>query len=413
MSSTNTRDADAKIDALIAAGAELRMGALEERCEAIARALKRLRDPADALGQEARTSLPKSTGLSPAMVDWALEQSLRDIDANALNTLAERRASSPEEVQALAPRWVLLILAGNLFTACLRSVLPALVYGAPLWIKVSSKGDGFPALLQRALCAEDPRLAAALHLDEGKGEAMPESCFARAEVAIAYGSDATCRAIRERLPIHSNFIAHGHGLGLSYVARATLEDAELRAQALQGIALDLAAYDQRGCLSPHALYLESDDAEEGRSFAESLAHQAMKAMAERLPRGPLPYALGGAQLQWRSLAAYRGQLFEGEGFALSYEHAGSFRLSPGWRNLQILPCRDLEDFCARTAPLAHHLKCIGVAGPTALRRRLTEALPLHAAPRICAAGEMQRPPFLGLSDGDALERGLRRWREWS
>jgi hypothetical protein len=117
-------------------------------------------------------------------------------------------------------------------------------------------------------------------------------------------------------------------------------------------------------------------------------------------------AAGAAQLQWRGVATVRGELLEGDGFAVSYEGEGPLRLSPGYRNVLVLDASSAGAFAASLEPIGVHLKCVGVAGDRAQRELVARALPPPLAPRVCVAGYMQRPSLLALADGRLPWEGL-------
>ena len=97
---------------------------------------------------------------------------------------------------------------------------------------------------------------------------------------------------------------------------------------------------------------------------------------------------------------------------MTYEADGPLRLSPGYRNLQLLSVPSLEALCDKLQPLGIHLKCLGVAGLTAQGRDwLMENLPARLSPRVCALGSMQLPPADSVHDGTAAWEGLVRYAQ--
>jgi hypothetical protein len=132
-----------------------------------------------------------------------------------------------------------------------------------------------------------------------------------------------------------------------------------------------------------------------REFSRLLADEGLAPLARSLPRGALPMDLGAQQLQWRGLGVVRGELFEGDGFAVSYEADGPLRLSPGYRNVLVLECGDPRELARRVGPLGVHLKALGVGGDAARRAEIARA-PL--APRVSALGTMQTPGLGGPAD---------------
>ncbi|HJL19689.1 MAG TPA: acyl-CoA reductase [Sandaracinaceae bacterium LLY-WYZ-13_1] len=393
---------------LEAAGSALRARSPEAVAASVARAWGSIADPELAPGRAARQRLPESTGLTLPMVAWALSATFEGLSEASLVDAA-RRMAPPEGAVAAPAGLGVLVLAGNVFTACVQPWSLGLIARAPLLVKASSEDDVLPRLFAEALAAQDPVLgeACAVVTFPGGTPALEATLLSRADVVNAYGSDTTLASIRGRLSPTTHFVPHGHGLGVGYVAALDSRDASR--QAAEAFALDVAAYDQRGCMSPHAIFV-APGALGGAAFAEDLA-AALDRRAEELPRGALPVDVGGAQLQWRSVARVRGTLHEGDGWAVGYEGEAALRVSPGWRNVMVLDTPDDGAFAAALAPLGVHLKTLGVFGDPATRRALAGALPAPLAPRVCAAGRMQRPPLLALADGRLPWEGLSRWIE--
>ena len=203
-------------------------------------------------------------------------------------------------------------------------------------------------------------------------------------------------------------IAHGHGLGLVYVDALPADGPAMDALA-RAVAEDVAAYDQRGCLSPHAAYVRGGERDAAR-LAEAL-HRALGDLARERPRGALDTLAAATQIQWRGVAAARGRLLEGDGFSVSDEGAHPLPLGPGYRNVAVHCAADAPAFAARVAPLGVHLKALGFHGGAPARGALVRALPPPLAPRVSPVGAMQTPPFDALADGALPYAGLLRFLE--
>lgn len=383
------------LDELARSGDALRARPRASIAEALAEAWERIADPERALGRAARERLPASSGLTLPMVAWALSTTLGDA-RGALRELGARMEPPPGAREA-PPRLGAILLAGNVFSACVQPLCVGLLARVPILVKASSADDAMPRLFAEALAEVDPELAGAcLVVSLPRGTPTLEATILhRAGVVSVYGNDETLASLRARLPASTAFVGHGHGLGLGFVARG----ADLGAAA-RALALDVAAYDQRGCLSPHAIGVDGDAAGFARALAEALAAQA-----KALPRGALPTAVGAAQVQWRGVAAARGTLHEGDGWAVSDEGRAAPRLSPGWRNVMVFEA-SARTFAERCGALGAHLKAVGVAGDL---DALARALPPGVAPRVCAAGAMQTPTLLAYADGLPPWEGWRRF----
>ena len=382
------------LDRVEAAGEALRSRDRASIANTVAEAWERIANPELSCGRAARDRIPRSSGLSLPMVAWALSVTFEDVRAELVSLAA--RLDPPEGTRDAPARLGALVLAGNVFTACVAPLSAGLLAKVPLIVKASTKDDVMPRLFADALRRVDPDLADACLVVgiPGGTSNLEATLFARADVVSAYGTDETLRSIRGRLSASTSLVMHGHGLGLGYVAR----DAELESAA-EAFALDVAAYDQRGCMSPHAIGVEKGA--DANCFARHLA-ASLSTLQATLPRGVLPPEVGAAQVQWRGVAEARGVLIEGSCCAVSYEGDVAPRLTPGWRNVMVF---ETDRFPERATAYGLHLKTIGVAGEP---DRVARALPAPLSPRVCPAGRMQRPRLGALADGLPPWHGFRR-----
>jgi hypothetical protein len=384
---------------LTATGATLRSLPPERIAGAIAAACRSIAEPAD------RTTvdlLSKITGLGVEMVRWALSKNVGTLTADeALAAVPESR----DGLYVVPSRLTVAVLAGNVFTASLAALALPLLARSPVVAKASSREDVFPRLFAAALREADPDVGASLEVITFRGgdERLEGALFSQADVVLVYGSDSTLADVRARLPATTTFVAHGHGLGAIFVPASIADVGSI----IDPIAMDVAAYDQRGCLSPHVILCERGA--DARGLASALAERGFAKLARMLPRGSLSVEAGAAQLQWRAVGATRGEIFEGDGYAVTHEGTNAIRLSPGYRNVSIVDVESLDDLFARLLPFGVHLKALGVAGTAADRRRIRAELPAPLAPRVCAVGEMQTPRFSSFADGQPPWCGLVRF----
>lgn len=414
-------------DHVARAAERLQEASPERRARWLASAFAHLSRPGSELARDARRVLALGSGLSEPMVEWALESSLGPLTYEVLRELEQSpRPPHAQAVRARAGRLCVVVLAGNVVTAAARAVGWPLLFGWPVLAKASSGDDTLPRLLEAALAESDPELGDAYrvvtyprsHAEDPRAstsaeyDALNAALLGRADAVSVYGSDSTVRRIQAQLGATVSFMSHGHGLGVACIARGSLHARETAQLAARGLALDVAAYDQRGCLSPHTAWVERGGLISPEHFAE-LVHAELSLLRSTLPRGALPIDAASAQLSWRGIGAMRGSLLEGDGFAVSFESEGPLRISPGYRNVQVLALEDRAQLPSKLAPLGVHLKCVGYAGDPETRHAdlhtLLTSLPARVAPRVCALGAMQRPPVLALQDGLPAWEGLLRW----
>jgi hypothetical protein len=333
------------------AAAIVRAWPVEQRAEAIARAARLLLDEGAALGAELRHALAGSTGLSAQVIELGLHATLSLFERDALCALLARAPRDANRVPELAT----VILAGNVFSAAARPLLLPILCGVGVLAKTASTDDALPRSLARALAAVDAQLGAAcavVSFPHG-ASALTRELLQQAELVSVYGSDQTVSAVCANVPAGARVLAHGHGLGAIFIARETLVSASAGRELAERVALDVAAYDQRGCLSPHAALVEAGGAVNACALAQQIAN-ALAALEPALPRGPLPHDVAAAQLQWRGVAAALGELYARERYAVSYEGARPLRPSPGHRNLSVHDCPDLGAARARLSRLGLH-----------------------------------------------------------
>lgn len=358
-----------------------------------------------------RAELLLSTGLSAAMIDWALESTLGTATQDALRKLAaERDLALHERAFAVAPRLVCVILAGNVFTAAVRAVFTPLLAGIPVLVKAANDDAIFPEALQRVFAEVDPELASAFEVVRFKGgtEALERPMLEAAEVVSVYGGDETIESIRARTPASTEVIGHGHGLGFGYAAASVLGPEHLHATA-QAFALDIAAYDQRGCMSPHAIFIEAS-AGAGTAFSHALS-DALQSVSARLPRGTIELESQALIASWQQTSASLGDVITTSDSVVSYDGKGTLRISPGYRHVQVIECEGPAEFARRVMHLGAYIKCVGVAGEVQSLEEVAVALLQPAAPRICRAGTMQMPRFDAIADGRLASFAFRKFRE--
>ncbi len=381
-------------------GEALRAASNEARVAWLAASAKRLLREV----VEAQEALAESTGLSTPMVTWGARTTLQTIEPTALRSLAKRALmAGGAPISSLS-----IVLAGNLFTAAVRAVVVPLLLGIPVTVKASSRETLFPTMLRDALRGCDPELGDAMNLlSFPGGEVERETALiAAADATAVYGADATIDAIERRHP-KASLIAHGHGVSAAYCGPEALGQDNIR-ETIRNLALDVCAYDQRGCLSPQIVYVAAYSEASVRAFAELFATDGLAALAHELPRGPLPFEVGAAQAQWRGTAEVEGSLIVGDTFAVATLAPEPVRWSPGYRNVTITRVRNATEAVRAIEPFGASVKCIGTdpISSALLRAELDRSNASGAY--VCPLGTMQTPPLDAPADGNPIWHGLLR-----
>jgi Acyl-CoA reductase (LuxC) len=346
------------------------------RVAAVVAAGRRLADARDALGRALREQGPAVFGLSPEGVAWALERHLetRPTPAALASLVASVRPAERTFV----------VLSANVFTAALRAIALGAASAPRLVLRLSRREPLFATLLVRAL----EEAGAPIEVSLGKPtEARP------GEQVHAYGRDETMAALRASLAPGVLFWPHGAGVGV-----AVLEAGAARASALR-LALDVVAFDQRGCLSPRLVFFAGDE-EAGERFASELA----RALGELGGRVPLGEVRDEERAAWRAYAdamAIAGQVYEGAGYVVGFDAAPRALAWPGGpRALHVVRVEGEggeREAWRLLAPFARGVVALGGRG------RLADALGVRLPwARRSGVGAMQRP----LLDGPVDRRRL-------
>ena len=127
--------------------------------------------------------------------------------------------------------------------------------------------------------------------------------FAEADCVVATGSDEMLDAIGKKIPRTARFVGLRNARqALAYVTREALE--QNTAAVVERAAADVTAWNQRGCLSPHVIYVEDAGKITAEDFATRLAGE-LEAAEKILPRGNLKPATAAAIATRRSFYEVR------------------------------------------------------------------------------------------------------------
>jgi acyl-CoA reductase LuxC len=366
----------ARVDTAAHARARIAARPLGETIDALVAAAARWRED-----RELAAALPATTGLSSPVIAAGIGFAAEAIDAGAMTALAERAwgPGAARRARTDAPALVAQVVASNVPALALPAIVLGCLAGAAVLVK-SGRDDALSALaFRRALDVVDPELAATVVAAywPGGDAAREEPVFARADRVVVTGGDTALAALTGRLG--RSVVAHGPRSSVAIVGREASRDASVDA-----LALDVAMYDQRGCLSPHAVYVEGD----GRAFARRLGG-ALDAIAEHLPHGSprtderAALRLLVAEAEW----APGVEMTRGRGGTVIYEEAAVFRPTPGLRTVRVHPVEAADRVAALLPPAT--IESVGIAGLDG--RALAAGLRDRGVSRICPVGRMQRP----------------------
>lgn len=415
---------------LLKAGAMLRSRPVSELVEVVDAAAARLADPDDGLRQEAEARLAAATGYSPAMTRLVLDHMSADWRTGPLQRLLSAelvdpwlldgfRSSGPGRMsRAYGPRLALHVFAGNVPGVAVTSLVRALLVKAPSLGKLASGQPVLPVLFARAVESVDADVARALavtYWPGGAGEAERQALQA-ADTVVVYGGEAVIDAYVERARPGQRIVDHGPRLSVGLVTW----DAAVQAldRTAHEAAQAVAAFDQHGCVSPHALWVEEANGASALSVAEALAG-ALDKLEDSLPRGRVSPREASAIQQERAAAELRGHAAEGQGtrvfagagtdWTVVYDPDPAFRPSCLNRFVRVHPVPALDDVLHLLAPHAPLLQSVAVAGADDRREALAGRLARVGATRVTTFRRLPWPPPEWHHDGRQPLGELLRW----
>jgi hypothetical protein len=243
--------------------------------------------------------------------------------------------------------------------------------------------------------------------------------FAAADCVTATGSDETLAALRPRVPAKARFLGYGHRVSFAYVCAESLDGFSAR-KCAQRAAADIAAWDQQGCLSPHAVYVERCGGVTPEEFAELLAQELAKLEAAE-PRGSLPPAEAAAIASRRAFYEVRAahspatRLWTSEGstaWTVLYEAEPQFQMSCLNRFAYVKGVEGVKEMLAAADPVRGQVSTVGLAAPPTRAAELAVVLARWGVTRICPLGRMQEPPLAWRHDGRPSLGDLVTWADW-
>ncbi len=419
------RDPVALIARLQGAGGEtIRARRVHELIRVLGGAGARFLDRSDPLRLEAEARMPEEAGVSPEMARAIIEGMARDWTADRLETLVRSEFDDPEVLDrprpgpegdrglAMGDGFALHIASGSVPGVGATSMLRSLLVKTPLLLKPGRGDQILPELLALAIGEADPELASAfevLYWPGGEGGVLEEVALARAERVVVYGGDDTVAEIRRRVRPGTPVVAYPHRVSVGMVGRAALAE---HGDALADAAASSAAlFDQRGCVSPHMIWVEGEP-ERVREWAEQVA-RASERWARALPPGPLePDEAARIQQRRASLElraaiateAGRGgdcRMWVGESLSwtVALDPDPSFTPSCLGRTLLIKPVGALVDVLGILGEHRSVLQSVALEVEAGRRDTLSAELARHGCTRITSFVRQPWPPAWWKHDG--------------
>ncbi len=329
--------------------------------------------------------LARLCGLSKEGLRAGLEAVLGGVRREPAAALLARAQPPPPDAGP-----VLAVLASNLPALAVQTLLPTLLVRRPVLLKSPSAEPLFAPAFLAALTRREPRLAGAVAAATWPGgdARLEVPVLEGVGTVLAYGEREALEDLERRAP--GKVVGYGPKTSFGVVGAS----ADVRAAA-EGLARDVALFDQRGCLSVVAVYTAGDPDELARRLETELLD-----LARRWPPGP-PVRVVSAAVQHVRLEAEMRGLWQ-SGLALRQgtvivDPNPELRASPGLRTVRVHPLEDLNRLPEILASWQGRLQGAALAGEEAwaLEPRLADL----GLSRFAAPGELQSPDATWLNGG--------------
>lgn len=359
--------------------------------------------------------LPAATGFSPATAAEGLARGLARYDGGALRALIRSELGGSERLDAAYGARIdgfettATILAGAIPLPSFVAVLAPLVLRSPVLVKLSAHDPVTVPLFVRSLAERDPLLGACVAIaDFRRNDAASLAALCQSPCVAATGSDAAVAAIAARMRPSQRFVASGHRFSLALLGPDATRGAAL-AHAADALALDVALWDQLGCLSPVSVHVIDADARAADRVADALAGALVEAEA-RWPRGRIDVAAEAAiaseraEAELRAAAGQRVDVLASRGseWTVVREGDAALRTAPLHRFVRVHPAADLDVALAAIRPRAAQLAAVALGGFGDAPESIAAEFVRLGASRVCAPGTLQTPPLDWPRDGRAV-----------
>ena len=421
--------AERLLGVLMEAGARLAEMPVRALVISIGRVADRFLNPSDPLRRQAIELLVPTAGVSEEMASEILTGMARDWTAERLTELLRRelgdsgvldgfrRVDEGRRIRATGPLLTFHVGAGTVPGVSVTSMIRALLVKSAVLLKPGLGDVVLPVLFADALAAEAPELSDAVAVTYWPGGSSPLEGLAlqRAGAVVAYGGDEGVASLRARTPVTARFIAYHHRFSVGLVGREALTRA--RAPVVAGMAARaVSMFDQRGCVSPHAIYVEDGGAVDPGEWAALLA-SAMAEIEVEIPAGYLTAADASAVHQTRGSAELREasgsgvRMFRADESFWTVILEDEMRFTPSCLNrvVSVVPTPDLGCVAGSLREVGRYLQTVAVECAEDRLPTLAEALCRAGATRITSFERAPWPPPWWHHDGASVLSGLIRW----
>jgi len=396
--------------------------------DAIDAVAKRLADPQSREGAAARALLPAVSGYSQPVVEDILAHMTRDWQRTSLEQMLVAELGSVTALDgpaqdhsagryafARGPALAYQVFSGNVPGVAVTAMIRCLLVKAPQLGKTASGEPVLPLLFVQALADVNPSLAECVAISYWPGGSSDAETRAlrHADTVIVYGGSEAVAAISNRVSDPTRVIVHGPKLSIGIVGRAASSDVAA------DIAYAVAAYDQQGCVSPHAIYVERNGAVAPKQLARAVA-SALADLSVSYPRRNVDASEANAIRAARTRVEFRAsendasEVFSSDDTSYTVIYDEDTTLLPSClnRTVYIKPVERAQNILPLLQPHRGTLQSVAIAGFSA---KEAHAFALMLADcgvtRVASFQALPWPPMWWHHDGRGVLSELLTWHD--
>lgn len=329
---------------------------------------------------------------------------LRWTNPDEIRAYVKEELSPVGSSRAVVPRTIFHNLAGNLFLSGWESLTQATLLGAASIMRCSEDDRVFPGVWARAITTVNPYWEGQIAICE-----WPSADTARFATAATlsdslccYGTNESVLSLRRLCPWNKPFAGHGSTVSFAWVDSEELRNHNVEKLA-DAIIRDFSLYDQQGCLSPRALFIEDRIPRDVDRLVDALLDGARQ-QEKNLPRVQLSLEERASHARKRDEVlldaacggSSRRVSSDSDAFLITVKPISHFRLGPANRYVDIYLYKEVKELADALRPAQGSISTLGVVDPE-------QALPAELADllvrRVCSLGTMQIPPLVWCLDG--------------
>ena len=204
---------------------------------------------------------------SPEMLRWSVSECLRQFSGPALVALAEAElgalepfhtpaadATRPVSRMAVPPGVVTQVIAGTVPPLAVEAIVLPLLCKSGALVRTSRRDPHTARWFLHYLNEVAPELARHVAVASWTHDEVCDRVACSVPVVNVFGADDALAHYAALCRFPTRFFGFGHHVGVAVVAKS-VRGADLDALA-RAVAFDVAAHEQRGCMSPHTLFVQ-------------------------------------------------------------------------------------------------------------------------------------------------------------